>query len=166
MELWAPPTINPITKVAVVIILATTAFMGPGHPALYLCLAAADRLHFPRPLSIVLGVSLRFLPTIVDETFHISMSLRTRDLKPGFIGFPRKPFRSMYLHLIPLLSRSLIVADELSAAAETRGLERPGKRTHVRASVSSLKDLILIIGFILFAIIITRLPLYRRPLYA
>lgn len=123
-------------------------------------LAAADRLRFPRALTIVLGVTLRYLPTIAGETAQIYMSLRTRDLRPGLLGFARRPLRGIRLHLVPLLFRSLVVADELSAAALTRGLERPDKRTHIRPSVFGVRDALFVSAAVLFSVLVVRLRGY------
>jgi energy-coupling factor transporter transmembrane protein EcfT len=123
-------------------------------------LAAADRLRFPRALTIVLGVTLRYLPTIAIETSQIRMALRTRDLRPGVGGFIRRPLRSIHLHLVPLLFRSLVVADELSAAALTRGLDRPGRRTHIRASVFTFNDAAFVLGTIAFSVLVVRFRVY------
>ena len=41
----------------------------------------------------------------------------------------RAPARTAELVVVPLVQRCTTIADELSAAAITRGLERPGTRT-------------------------------------
>ncbi len=89
---------------------------------------ALGRLPIPRRIQFILVVMLRFVPTVVHETREIKDAMRVR----GFLRSPAK----VLLHLldtaeyvaVPLVFRSLKVADELSASAIVRGIENPGPR--------------------------------------
>lgn len=91
--------------------------------------AALERLRVPRAVTVTLAVMLRFTPTIGYELHQIADALRTRGIPLTPLTLLRAPARTAELVVVPLVQRCTTIADELSAAAITRGLERPGTRT-------------------------------------
>ncbi|MCI1746890.1 MAG: energy-coupling factor transporter transmembrane protein EcfT [Acidipropionibacterium sp.] len=92
-------------------------------------ISALERLRVPRTVTVTLAVMLRFVPTIGQELRHIDDALRTRGVPLTPVTFLRAPVRTAELIVVPLVQRCITVAEELSAAAITRGLERPAPRT-------------------------------------
>ncbi|NTV63423.1 MAG: energy-coupling factor transporter transmembrane protein EcfT, partial [Oscillochloris sp.] len=57
---------------------------------------------------------------------------RLRGVSLTVFGFLRQPRLTLECALVPLLMRSLRIADELAASAATRGIEHPGERSSLR----------------------------------
>ncbi len=89
--------------------------------------AAMGRMHIPDFITIPLTVTFRFFPTVREEASSIRDSMKIRGLTLG----RGKPMAVLEYHLVPLLMCSVKIGEELSAAALTRGLGRPGKRTNI-----------------------------------
>ena len=100
-----------------------TAIAASTHPSEILVWLKKVRL--PRELGLVLIVSIRFMPQLVEEIKRILLGLRLRGIKTrGFIN-TIKAFR---LLLQPLVINSLRQARMLALAAEVRGFSA-GKST-------------------------------------
>ena len=80
------------------------------------------RLNVPQKLIIPISVTLRYFPTIREETGYIRDAMRLRNVK----GLKRAEALA-----IPLMILATETAEELSAAAVTRGIENPVKKTSV-----------------------------------
>jgi energy-coupling factor transporter transmembrane protein EcfT len=80
------------------------------------------RLNVPQKLIIPISVTLRYFPTIREETGYIRDAMRLRNVK----GLKRAEALT-----IPLMILATETAEELSAAAVTRGIENPVKKTSV-----------------------------------
>lgn len=90
-------------------------------------IAAMNRMHAPQGLSISLAVMMRFFPTLAEEYRSIRDAMKMRGIQFG----GGKATKMVTYRLIPLLFSSVNIGDELSAAAVTRGLGAPVKRTNV-----------------------------------
>lgn len=90
-------------------------------------MAAMNRMHAPQGLSISIAVMMRFFPTLAEEYGYISDAMRMRGIQFG----GGKVTKMVTYRIIPLLFSSINIGDELSAAAVTRGLGAPVKRTNV-----------------------------------
>lgn len=90
-------------------------------------MAAMNRMHVPRGLTISLAVIMRFFPTMAEEYGFIRDAMRMRGIRLG----GGKVSKIVAYRMIPLLFSSIAIGDELSAAAVTRGLGKPVKRTNV-----------------------------------
>ena len=104
-------------------------------------MAAMDRMHIPQSVSIALSVTFRFFPTLKEEYQSISKSMRVRGIRFG----GGKPFQMLEYRLIPLMISSMKISEELSAAALTRGLGSPKKRTNICDIGFRIPDLLAII---------------------
>ena len=109
-------------------------------------MAAMDRMHVPQSVSIALSVTFRFFPTLKEEYQSISKSMRVRGVRFG----GGKPFQMLEYRLIPLIISSVKISEELSAAALTRGLGSPKKRTNICEIGFRIQDIIAI-GLCLFS---------------
>lgn len=79
-----------------------------------------SKLHVPiNQLSMIITISLRFIPTIIEETENIKCAQRSRGAQ-----FESKNliirFKTMYSVLIPVLAAALQRANDLAAAMESR----------------------------------------------
>lgn len=86
-------------------------------------------IHLPKPILLSVVVALRFIPTIRQETSYILQSMKLRSIGFSFKNILLKPLITVEYILIPLLFRSLTIAEELAATAITRGVENPGPRS-------------------------------------
>lgn len=90
-------------------------------------MCAMQRLHIPQVLTIPVAVVFRFFPTLGEEYEAIGDAMRMRG-----IGLWRgSPLRLLEYRLVPLMSSCVRIGDELSAAALTRGLGSPVRRTNL-----------------------------------
>jgi energy-coupling factor transport system permease protein len=83
--------------------------------------SAMQKLRIPKAIVIPFTVTLRFFPTAKEEFAAIHDAARLRGLR-----------FSMERTLIPMMLRCANIAEELSAASVTRGIERAGRRTSMR----------------------------------
>lgn len=105
-------------------------------------IAAMERMHMSEKITIPLSVIFRFLPTISEEAQSINDAMRMRGIRLGKCG----PTEWVEYRIVPLMISVVKIGDELSAAALTRGLGAPGKRTNVCEIGFHAQD------FVLFAV--------------
>ncbi len=89
--------------------------------------AAMLRMHVSEKISIPMSVMFRFFPTVVDEFSSINAAMRMRGINFG----GKNAGKMLEYRLIPLLTCSSKIGEELSAAALTRGLGGDVRRTNV-----------------------------------
>ena len=88
---------------------------------------AMERMHVPQQITIPLSVMFRFFPTVIEEAGSINKAMTMRDIKFG----GTKAFKMIEYRLIPMMTCSVKIGQELSAASLTRGLGGPVKRTNI-----------------------------------
>ena len=92
-------------------------------------MAAMNRIHMPKAMVIPMTVMLRYFPMVHEDWGYISDAMRMRDVAPSVKSLLTHPARTVECIYVPMMMSALKVADELSAAAVTRGLENPKSRT-------------------------------------
>ena len=90
-------------------------------------MAAIGRMHLPQKLAIPLSVIFRFFPTVGEEYGAIENAMRMRGIRFG----GGKPSKMLEYRMVPLMVSCVKIGDELSAAALTRGLGAPVRRTNI-----------------------------------
>ena len=90
-------------------------------------IAAMEKLHISQKITIPLAVMFRFFPTVVEEAASINKAMSMRDIKFG----GKKALKMIEYRLIPMMTCSVKIGQELSAASLTRGLGGPDKRTNI-----------------------------------
>ena len=90
-------------------------------------IAAMEKMHVSQKITIPLAVMFRFFPTVVEEAGSINKAMAMRDIKFG----GKKALQMIEYRLIPMMTCSVKIGQELSAASLTRGLGGPGKRTNI-----------------------------------
>nr|WP_269213790.1 energy-coupling factor transporter transmembrane component T [Schaalia sp. lx-260] len=115
-------------------------------------IAALSALKIPQFFIIPLAVMLRFLPSLSVElhNIHDAMRLRGIDVSPHKIM--RHPIRTAEYILVPLLTSTTRMADELSASALLRGLGRKGPHTSRITLRCSLGDIYILCGLCVLVI--------------
>lgn len=101
--------------------------------------AAMQRMHISEKLIIPLSVMFRLFPTIADEFTSINAAMRMRGVSLGGKHWSKM----LEYRLIPLLTCSVQIGNELSAAALTRGLGGEVKRTNVCEIGFHVQDVII-----------------------
>lgn len=100
-------------------------------------------LRVPQKLIIALSVTLRYFPAIWEEMGYVRDAMRLREVRGG---------KKVECLIVPLMVSATNTAEELSAAAVTRGIENPVPKTSVlRLRMTPLDWLCLWAG-ILFAL--------------
>lgn len=105
-------------------------------------------------IGLMLSLSLRFVPTLMDDTTRIMNAQRARGVDFGEGNLVQK-VKSIIPILIPLFASSFKRADSLAIAMEARGYKGGEGRTKYRVLDWSLKDSIAIclvfgLGLLLF----------------
>lgn len=90
-------------------------------------MASMERMHIPQKITIPMSVMFRFFPTVGEEYSGIADAMRMRGIRFG----GGKPDKMLEYRLVPLMISCVKIGDELSAAALTRGLGAPVKRTNI-----------------------------------
>lgn len=106
-------------------------------------IASMERLHVSQKIIIPLSVMFRFFPTIAEEAQSINDAMRMRGLSLGSRKFFQNPLNFVEYRLIPLMISTVKIGDELSAAALTRGLGSPVRRTNICKIGFSAIDVVL-----------------------
>lgn len=104
-------------------------------------IGAMERMHITEKIIIPLLVIFRFFPTIGEEYQAIRDAMKMRNIRFG----GRNPFLMIEYRLIPLMVSVVKISDELSAAALTRGLGAPVRRTNVCEIGFHVQDIIAIV---------------------
>ena len=104
-------------------------------------IGAMERMHITEKIIIPLSVIFRFFPTIGEEYQAIRDAMKMRNIRFG----GRNPFLMIEYRLIPLMVSVVKISDELSAAALTRGLGAPVRRTNVCEIGFHVQDIIAIV---------------------
>lgn len=98
-------------------------------------------LHVPQKLIIPISVTLRYFPAIKEEAGYIRDAMRLRKVRG---------MEKVEALLVPLMISATETAEELSAAAVTRGIENPVKKTSMISLKMSIFDWMVLAAAVLF----------------
>lgn len=104
-------------------------------------------------IGLMLSMSLRFVPTLVDDTNRIMNAQRARGVDFGE-GNLLKKIRSFIPILIPLFASSFKRADALAIAMEARGYRGGKGRTRYRNLQWKIKDTLAIVVILLLMLLV------------
>lgn len=90
-------------------------------------MAGLERLRLPRQIVIPAAVVLRFIPTVREESAGIASAMTGRGISLWRVG----PSAWLEYRLVPLLIATVKSGEELTQAALTRGLGRPGRAVRI-----------------------------------
>lgn len=101
------------------------------------------RLRIPQKLIIPVSVTLRYFPAIREEAGYIRDAMRLRNVR----GLAK-----VEAMVVPLMVSATGTAEELSAAAVTRGIEDPVKKTSLVELHISVWDWLFVFAAVVFLI--------------
>ena len=105
-------------------------------------ICAMERMHVSQRITIPLAVMFRFFPTVSEEAGSINKAMAMRDIKFG----GTKALQMIEYRLIPMMTCSVKIGQELSAASLTRGLGGPTKRTNICKIGFGFWDILVFLG--------------------
>lgn len=144
------PILTGFTNFLVLILAGTFCRFLPGFIIAYFVvttttvsefMAGMERMHMPSKITIPLSVVFRFAPTVLEEAASISDAMKMRGIRFG----GKKSSKILEYRLIPMITCSVKIGEELSAAALTRGLGAPLKRTNICEMGFHFPDVIIFI---------------------
>ncbi|MEA2012829.1 MAG: energy-coupling factor transporter transmembrane component T [Verrucomicrobiota bacterium] len=116
-------------------------------------------LRFPRTIFLPTIVIFRFLPSFINDVKQIHESIKIKIGSFNILTMISKPRLFIRLMIIPSVIRALKAAEDLSAAAELKGISGINKITNSNPEHWSLKDVlafIILSTVVCFAIILNR----------
>lgn len=109
--------------------------------------AALNKIRLPNTVTLMVVVAFRFAPTITTEIRAAHDAMKLRGLR-NLTYFFKNSAKYMEYSMVPLMLRSLNVADELSISAITRGAEAPVKKHCYYQNKLTVFDGIILLTFI------------------
>lgn len=104
-------------------------------------ITAMERMHLSQKIVIPMSVIFRFIPTMREEYHAINDAMKMRGIRFG----GKNPLLMVEYRLVPFIISVVKIGDELSAAALTRGLGAPVRRTNICRIGFHIQDVIFII---------------------
>lgn len=117
-------------------------------------ISAMERLHMPQAITIPMSVMFRLFPTIGSEWRSIRRAMRMRGIHLG----GAKAGQVLEYQLVPMMTSTVRIGEDLSASALTRGLGGPVRRTNICRIGFRVQDTILLAGC-LFTVVVWILEL-------
>lgn len=109
-------------------------------------IVALRALHVPQTVIIPISVTLRYFPAIREESGYIRDAMKLKNLHGG---------EKVEAFVVPLMMSAVNTAEELAAAAVTRGIENPVKKTStVRLHIGVMDCICILVaaGFLVVAL--------------
>ncbi|WEV60623.1 energy-coupling factor transporter transmembrane protein EcfT [Streptococcaceae bacterium ESL0729] len=111
-------------------------------------------------IGLMLSISLRFIPTLMDDTTRIMNAQRSRGMDFGEGNLMQK-IKSVIPILIPLFVSSFKRADDLAIAMESRGFRGGEGRSKYRILKWKLCDTGLVLSFVALVVILYTWNIYK-----
>lgn len=121
-------------------------------------ISAMQTMKFPNAVAIPFIVILRYMPTLREDYGYLKDSLKIRGIRTSGIEFFIHPIRSLEFMIVPILFRSIRVAEELSTSVLLRGIENYKNRTNIYP----LKFIKIDAGYALFTVIAVSMLCYLQ----
>jgi energy-coupling factor transport system permease protein len=150
LELFALPHLSGLWGYLTVASIGIVLHFGPSFVMAYFVLttttvselvAAMERMHMPRQITIPLSVMFRFFPTVMEEWGSIGDAMRMRGIRWG----GGKVGALLEYRLVPMMMCSVKIGEELNTASLTRGLGGPVKRTNICEIGFRPQDIVLLL---------------------
>lgn len=104
-------------------------------------IAGMEKLGIPSVITIPCSVMFRFFPTIREEYAAIGRAMKMRGVGLGQTGLSE----FLEYRMVPVMMSIMIIGNELSAAALTKGLGAKTRRTSIHELKFGVADIMLII---------------------
>lgn len=105
---------------------------------------ALRKCHVPQSLIIPLSVTVRYFPALKEETGYIRDAMKLRNIHG---------MQKLECLLVPMMISATATAEELSAAAVTRGIENPAPKTSMIEMKLGVQDFLCLAFGIIFCFI-------------
>lgn len=105
---------------------------------------ALRKWHVPQGLIIPLSVTVRYFPAIKEETGYIRDAMKLRNIRG---------VQKLECLLVPVMISATTTAEELSAAAVTRGIENPKPKTSFITMKFGIQDYLCLVAGVIFCAI-------------
>lgn len=109
--------------------------------------SALLKVRIPNNITLMVVVAFRFAPTVSSEISAIRESMKCRGMLNAGVML-KNPLAALEHAVVPLILRSLNVADELSISAIVRGVEKPGQKNSFYKNKVTKNDVLCIIVFL------------------
>ena len=117
----------------------------PVFMAVYL---VSQALPLPSSVRLTVIVILRFVPTVASEFSDVLDAMKTRGLLLSPLQVVLHPLNTFEYVVVPMVFRSLKIADELAASSVVRGIESPYKKEGYYLNKMAVSDGVMIALFI------------------
>lgn len=115
--------------------------------------ASLRKLPLPANTMLVLVVMLRFAPTVMLEFGEVREAMKIRGFLRSAGTVLRHPLSTLEYAIVPMVFRSLKIADELSASAIVRGIESSCKKQSYYISRIAPLDVCIMLLSTAFAVV-------------
>ena len=107
-------------------------------------MVALRKWHIPQGLIIPLSVTVRYFPALKEETGYIRDAMKLRNIHG---------VQKIECLLVPTMISATTTAEELSAAAVTRGIENPAPKTSMIEMKFGVQDFLCLAAGVVFCVI-------------
>lgn len=90
-------------------------------------MATLTKMKVPKGIMISIAIAIRYFPTLAEEVRALHDAMSIRNITNGIKSPIKKVAVKAECYLVPVFISAIKTADELSAAAITRGIENPGQ---------------------------------------
>ncbi len=107
-------------------------------------MVALRKWHIPQGLIIPLSVTVRYFPVLKEETGYIRDAMKLRNIHGT---------QKIECLLVPTMISATTTAEELSAAAVTRGIENPAPKTSMIEMKFGVQDFVCLAIGVAFCVV-------------
>lgn len=107
--------------------------------------ACLRKMPIPTRIMLVLIVMLRFAPIVLHEFGEVREAMKIRGFLKSVGNVLKHPMDTLEYAIVPMVFRSLKIADELAASSIVRGIESPYKKESYYVSRIAALDCFLIV---------------------
>ncbi len=113
--------------------------------------AGLRQLPIPSKMMLAVTVIFRFTPTIIAEYSDVKDAMKTRGFLRSPVQVIMHPLSSLEYVVVPMVFRSLKIADELASSCMVRGIESPYKKQGYYVNRMRISDVLLMAFFFVTA---------------
>lgn len=136
------PFVNPFLRVTVLLnVVLALAISG----RIQEIMTTLRFLRLPFFIYLPATVMIRFIPSFINDVKQITQSMKTKGYHLNVMSLTFQPLLTMRLLFVPIVIRALRSSDELSVAAELKGLGFSRYQPRLNPARMSLADILTII---------------------
>jgi len=111
-------------------------------------MSALTGMHVSKRITVTLAVVMRYIPCLGEELHSIHDALAVRNITAGISSPFKRALARAEAFCVPLMVSSIRTANDLSAAAVTRGIDEPCRMSCRSATRLGILDYMVITGLI------------------